>query len=513
MSLANLKVSTRLGAGFGLVLLLMVLLLTVGFVQLNSVDQVDRQILSEDWSKAEASATLNTVARESARTMMVMFVAAGAEPVVKATERLAPHHQALNTALSTLERLGDTADEKSLFAKIKEASSTFATSSNKVTGLLEQGKREEAAKALLGEALPMLDTLQSHVNALALLQKHRLEQRIADTDNSTASTRYLMLGLGFAALLVGVGSAYGLIRSIVAPLDEAILIAETVASGDLSQDFESTRGGEFGRLLGAMGTMEDTLTDLVGRIKETTDPLSAASSEIAAANADLSQRTEAQASSLKETASSMEDLSATIRQNAAHAHTASGLAASASDIAERGGAVVGDVVVTMDAISSSSKKIVDIIEVIEGIAFQTNILALNAAVEAARAGEQGRGFAVVASEVRTLAQRSAEAAKEIRGLIGNSVQQVESGTRLVGHAGETMQEIVQSVKRVTDILGDISIASAQQSSGAEHVSLAVMQMDTVTQQNAALVMQAATAATALAQQVRQLQEAVDQFKV
>ncbi|MDO8251879.1 MAG: MCP four helix bundle domain-containing protein, partial [Rhodoferax sp.] len=265
MSLANLKVSTRLGAGFGLVLLLMLLLLAVGLVRLDGIAQVNQQILGEDWGKAEATTRINTAARESARTAMVMFVAASTDPVAKASERLAPQHSAINEALATLERLGDSAEEKSLVAKIKAASSAFVMSSGKVAKLLEQGNRDEASKALLGEALPMLDTLQGHVNALALAQKNRFEQRIADADSSTASARYLMLGLGLAALLVGIGSAYGLIRSIVAPLDEAILIAETVAAGDLSQDFESTRGGEFGRLLGAMGTMEDTLTDLVGR--------------------------------------------------------------------------------------------------------------------------------------------------------------------------------------------------------------------------------------------------------
>ena len=368
-------------------------------------------------------------------------------------------------------------------------------------------------KALATQAASSLNALQSSVKSMEMEHKQLLESHAASTERTAGSTRALMLALGVAALLVGVGSVYGLSRSITTPLDKAIYIAETVASGDLSQDFESDHEGEFGRLLSAMGTMEDTLTDLVTRIKETSEPLLAASTEIAHANADLSQRTDAQATSLKETASRMEELSGTIRQNAQHAQSASGLALNASNIAERGGAVVGDVVVTMDAISTSSKKIVDIIEVIEGIAFQTNILALNAAVEAARAGEQGRGFAVVASEVRTLAQRSAGAAKEIKGLITDSVQQVINGTQLVAHAGSTMQEIVQAVRRVTDILGEISMASAHQSTGAEHVSQAVMDMDAVTQQNAALVMQAAAAAADLAHQVHQLQESVDQFKV
>jgi methyl-accepting chemotaxis protein len=341
---------------------------------------------------------------------------------------------------------------------------------------------------------------------------HRLEN-LGVPDTAIASTRSLMIGLGLLAVALGAAFVYGLVQSIVRPLDEAILIAETVASGDLSHDFETTRGGEFGRLLRALGTMEDTLTDLVTRIKASAEPITVASREIASGNADLSLRTEDQASSLKQTASSMEELTSTVRENADRAHTASDLAASASSIAEQGGAVVSEVVVTMDAISSSSKKIVDIIGVIEGIAFQTNILALNAAVEAARAGTQGQGFAVVASEVRNLAQRSASAAKEIRSLIGDSVDQVKGGAELVGQAGRTMQEIMQAVKRVSNILGDISTASAQQSSGIEAVSQAVLHMDSVTQQNATLVEQASTAASALARQAHELQETVDEFKV
>ena len=389
----------------------------------------------------------------------------------------------------------------------------IATAQASTQKLLDLANGASDSKVLAAEAASSLNTLQASVKSMEMEHQKLLQTHAADTERNATATRALMLGLGIIALLVGIGSVYSLSRRVTTPLSQAIFIAETVASGDLSQDFESDHEGEFGRLLSAMGTMEDTLTDLVTHIKETSEPLLTASKEIADANADLSQRTEAQASSLKETASRMEELSGTIRQNAQHARSASGLALNASNIAERGGAVVGDVVVTMDAISTSSKKIVDIIEVIEGIAFQTNILALNAAVEAARAGEQGRGFAVVASEVRTLAQRSAGAAKEIKGLITDSVQQVINGTQLVSHAGSTMQEIVQAVRRVTDILGEISVASAHQSTGAEHVSQAVMSMDAVTQQNAALVMQAATAAAALAHQVRRLHESVDQFKV
>ncbi|GAB7546638.1 methyl-accepting chemotaxis protein [Cupriavidus sp. 8B] len=325
--------------------------------------------------------------------------------------------------------------------------------------------------------------------------------------------RTLMFTLWFVALLVGAAFTYGIARSIAEPLAEAVYIAETVASGDLSKEFETERKGEFGRLLAGMGEMEDMLTDLVTRIKESTDSITDASTQIAAGNTDLSQRTEEQAAALQETASSMGELTAMVRQNTERAHAANELAANASNIAQRGGTVVGEVVETMQAISASSKKVVDIIDVIEGIAFQTNILALNAAVEAARAGEQGRGFAVVAGEVRTLAQRSAAAAKEIRGLIGDSVEQVRNGSARVEHAGQTMREIVTASRQVTTILGEISVASAQQSGGIEQVNQAVMQMDAVTQQNAALVEQAAAAASALAEQAHQLQNAVGEFKL
>ncbi len=328
-----------------------------------------------------------------------------------------------------------------------------------------------------------------------------------------AQARNLMFGLGIAALLVAAGSIYGLARGIEQPLAEAVYIAETVAAGDLSQEFETERGGEFGRLLGGLGEMEDMLTDLVTRIKASTDSITDASHQIAAGNTDLSQRTEEQAAALQQTSSSMAELTTMVKQNTERARTANGLAESASGIAAHGGKVVGSVVETMDAITASSRKVTDIIEVIEGIAFQTNILALNAAVEAARAGEQGRGFAVVAGEVRTLAQRSAAAAKEIKLLIDDSVRQVDSGSALVGQAGQTMQEIVQAVRRVTSLLGEIAAASEEQSSGIGQVNEAVAQMDAVTQQNAALVEQAAAASGALADQARELQQVVGEFRL
>ncbi|MDP1997311.1 MAG: methyl-accepting chemotaxis protein, partial [Gallionella sp.] len=298
-----------------------------------------------------------------------------------------------------------------------------------------------------------------------------------------------------------------------AGISDVVRVANALAKGDLTQTISKDYPGSFGDMkTGVNGTVEN-LKQLVGEIKDATDTINTASKEIAAGNSDLSQRTEEQASSLEETASSMEELTSTVRQNAENAKQANQLAIGASDVAGKGGAVVSQVVITMDSINESSRKIVDIISVIDGIAFQTNILALNAAVEAARAGEQGRGFAVVAGEVRNLAQRSAAAAKEIKTLIGDSVGKVEDGSKLVAQAGQTMEEIVSSIRRVTDIMSEITAASVEQSQGIEQVNLAITQMDEVTQQNAALVEEAAAAAEALEEQAQNLSVSVATFKV
>jgi methyl-accepting chemotaxis protein len=296
-------------------------------------------------------------------------------------------------------------------------------------------------------------------------------------------------------------------------LDEVSLVLGRIAQGDLTARMQGSYAGAFDRIKNDCNTTVEQLTTIVGDIRLTTETMTTAAKEIAAGNTDLSQRTEEQASSLQETAASMEEITSTVKQNADNARQANQLAESASQIAMRGGSVVGQVVGTMEMITASSKKIVDIISVIDGIAFQTNILALNAAVEAARAGEQGRGFAVVATEVRNLAQRSANAAKEIKGLIGDSVDKVEAGSRLVADAGTTMEEVVKSVKRVTDIMAEITAASAEQSSGIEQVNQAVAQMDKVTQQNAALVEQAAAAAESMEEQAQGLSRTVSVFRV
>ncbi|HXZ08385.1 MAG TPA: methyl-accepting chemotaxis protein, partial [Paraburkholderia sp.] len=347
------------------------------------------------------------------------------------------------------------------------------------------------------------------VNALQQLAND--EQ--AASQSSVSTMKALIIGVTLLALVLVFVIRFSLRGLIVQPLNEAVEAFERIASGDLTREVETSSTNEIGRLFTSIKRMQDSLATMVKAVHGSTGSIDTGAREIAMGNTDLSQRTEQQAASLQQTASSMEQLTGTVRQNAENARQASQLAVNASDIATRGGEVVGQVVSTMQDIATSSNKVVDIIGVIEGIAFQTNILALNAAVEAARAGEQGRGFAVVAGEVRSLAQRSASAAKEIKELIGDSADKVQSGSELVGRAGTTMDEIVQAVRRVTDIMGEISAASEEQSTGIEQVNRAVVQMDEVTQQNAALVEEAAAAAASLEEQTRHLQSVVGAWRV
>jgi methyl-accepting chemotaxis protein len=380
----------------------------------------------------------------------------------------------------------------------------------------DEQKQKDLFVAFYGQfelARPLFLQAEKSLNKISGLNEAIAHANVKDGAAAVVSAELWMVVAALASAAVAVACAMVIARAITAPINQAVKVAQTVAAGDLTSRIEVTTTEETGQLLQALKDMNDSLVKIVGEVRGGTDTIATASSQIASGNQDLSSRTEEQASSLEETASSMEELTSTVRQNSDNAQQANTLAASASDVAQKGGAVVARVVETMDSINESSKKIVDIISVIDGIAFQTNILALNAAVEAARAGEQGRGFAVVASEVRNLAQRSAAAAKEIKVLIGDSVAKVGVGSKLVGEAGSTMGEVVASVQRVTDIMVEISLATQEQSSGIDQINIAISQMDQVTQQNSALVEEAAAAAESLQDQASKLAQAVSVFKL
>ncbi|WP_413436800.1 methyl-accepting chemotaxis protein [Sulfuriferula sp. GW1] len=372
---------------------------------------------------------------------------------------------------------------------------------------------QQAGELVQGPMKDSYKVVRKNIDALIQYQMDQAKREFESTQSMYARVRNISIIAILAGVLLAAFIGTWLIRAISGPLNEAVRIAKSVAAGDLTQTIEVHSKDETGQLMQAMKDMNDSLAHIVGQVRTGTETIAVASRQIASGNADLSARTESQASSLEETASSMEELTSTVKQNAENARQANQLVVSASDVAVKGGKVVGQVVDTMTSIKDSSRKIADIISVIDGIAFQTNILALNAAVEAARAGEQGRGFAVVAAEVRNLAQRSAGAAKEIKSLIEDSVDKVDVGGKLVDEAGKTMEEIVNSVKRVTDIMSEIAAASQEQSSGIEQVNQAVGQMDEATQQNAALVEQAAAAAESLQDQAAKLAQAVSVFNL
>jgi methyl-accepting chemotaxis protein-1 (serine sensor receptor) len=407
------------------------------------------------------------------------------------------------------------ADDKarSLVAEINRVETAYGPVATDIVGLALAGKRDEAIVKMDDQCRPLLAALIRATDAYAEHAHARQETMIADYAAHYQNQRNLLIAISLLAVALAVGACVAITRAVSGPLSVAIDIARTVSQGDLRTRIRVDGKDETSKLLGALREMNERLTTVVGRVRDASTSIAGAAREIAAGNMDLSQRTEQQAASLQETASSMEQLTSTVKQNADNAQQGSTLAANASSVAQKGSAVVGQVVSTMQDISDSSTKIADITGIIEGIAFQTNILALNAAVEAARAGEQGRGFAVVASEVRSLAQRSSSAAKEIKDLIADSVERIRDGSSLAGEAGKTMTEVTHAVARVTDIMSEIAAASSEQSRGIEQINLAITQMDNVTQQNAALVEQAAAASRSMEEQGERLSETVGVFRV
>jgi len=513
MKIGDMKIGTRLGAGFALLILIMLCVVGIGILRFNQVGDINSRIIEQDWVTAEAASVINATTRANARRTMELLIVADVAQLVSIKERINDNKKAIDQALATLERLIYLPEGKALLAQLKEARGKYVVSFSKVARLMEEGKKEEATTLMNVETLPLLDALQAPINALTDLQKKIVLASSDEVRQDINGAKTLMLVLGVLSLLTGIGFAVWITRSITRPMSEAIRIARTVASGDLSSHIEVRSGDETGQLLHALQDMNDSLVNIVNQVRSGADSMATATSQIAAGNLDLSSRSEEQASALEQTAASMQELSSTVKQNFQSSKHASELVEAASQVAVKGGTVVSQVVHTMEAINASSKKIADIIGVIDGIAFQTNILALNAAVEAARAGEQGRGFAVVASEVRSLAGRSASAAREIKDLIGASVTNVSEGCKLVEQAGSTMDEIVVGVQRVADIMGEIRSASQDQSSGIDQINQAIGQMDQVTQQNAALVEEAAAAAQALEHQANTLVHAVSFFKL
>jgi methyl-accepting chemotaxis protein len=410
-------------------------------------------------------------------------------------------------------KLMDSEAEKKLFAEIGTVRKGYVAKRNAVNELKKAGDAAGARKMLDEGYLPASVEYQAALQRMADLQREQIDAAGRAVQSANGKARFALLAFSLGSLVVGGLLATWLVRSITRPIQRAVDAANRIADLDLTEDIQSHDRDETGRLLKALDSMQRSLKGLVSQVRTSTDSIGIASAEIADGNMDLSSRTEEAASSLQQTAASIEQMNGTVQQSALSARTANDLAATAADVAMRGGAEVARVVATMEEINGSSRKIADIIGVIDGIAFQTNILALNAAVEAARAGEQGRGFAVVATEVRSLAQRSAAAAKEIKSLIGASVDKVDIGTKLVADAGNTMNEVVDAAKRVSAIIAEITTAAAEQSQGIGQVNTAVTQLDQVTQQNAALVEESAAAAESLKIQAQQLAETVQRFRI
>ena len=509
----NLKIGARLGLGFAIVLALLVALAVTALTRMQSAgDMTDRLVHTSiknqrnvaEWSKY---IEVNSAMIETA------FVATDRAVIQDIAERMKAVSARSTQLQQDIESSLRNEGVKAQFAAVKEVRAGYLEARAALFKAKLDGDDALAAKIHAEQMVPRSAAFLAAMNKLATMQIAAADGVATGILDAYRSTRVILLSLSVAALGLGIACAVLITRSITVPIREAVAVAEKVAGGDLTSRAAAQGRDETGQLMRALGSMTTSLAEIVGRVRTGTGAIATASNEIAAGNLDLSSRTEQQAGSLEETASSMEELTSTVKQNADNAREANRLARNAAAIAGDGGAVVAEVVGTMGSINESSRKIVDIISVIDGIAFQTNILALNAAVEAARAGEQGRGFAVVAGEVRNLAQRSATAAKEIKLLIDDSVSKVAAGTSQVDRAGATMTEIVRSIEHVTTIMADIAAASEEQSAGIEQLNVAITEMDRVTQQNAALVEEASAAAESMQNQADELARLVSTFRL
>jgi methyl-accepting chemotaxis protein len=513
MSFNNLRIATKLWLTVGVIIVSLAAL--TGFSAFRLISLQTQSDAELDALNMRIRAATTWAGLTEANAIRTIAMITSYDPGVE--ESLSKAIAATSATISEVQkrieamRLGQ--DELAQIQKISSARKLMSDARGKSLKLKADGNSEEALRVGKEEYTPIVTAYIATLRQLVEMEEKEMASFLAATSQTRTSIAGL-LAASFVLLFGGIlmGAAW-LIRSIRQPLSQANELAARIAKGDLSMQIDTSRSDEFGDLMKSLAAMNQSLGRMVYQVGQSTDSIATASSEIASGNNDLAQRTEQTSSNLQSTASSMDQLTTTVQQSADNARQASTLAANASSVAEKGGAVVKQVVFTMEEINASSKKISDIIGVIDGIAFQTNILALNAAVEAARAGEQGRGFAVVASEVRSLAQRSAEAAKEIKMLIGTSVDKVASGTKLVSDAGATMSDIVQSVRKVAEVIGEITAAANEQSAGIAHVNQAIGNLDQMTQQNAALVEESAAAAESLREQANQMAQAVAAFKI
>ncbi|MYM21832.1 HAMP domain-containing protein [Duganella sp. FT135W] len=509
----NLRLFSKLLLSFAVVLVLCLGLGIFSVVQLGKVNQTSTDLETNWMPSVRVLLEMKyDVSRYRAQETQHILSTSEAD-FAKYEKRMADFSGKLKAHSAEYEKLISEPEERAGYAEFSRLWEQYMGISAQVQKLSRSGKDDEAKTLIRGNSSTMFNSATDILEKLAQVNIDGGVKASEQGDALYASARWWIIAIIALCIAMGTVQAIWISGLISRPLVNAVQIAQTVAAGNLTSRIEVNTTDETGQLLAALKEMNDNLQNIVGQVRTGTDVIATAASEIATGNLDLSARTEQQASSLEETASSMEEMTSTVKQNSDNARRANELAHSASGIALQGGTVVSQVVETMGSINASSSKIVDIIGVIDGIAFQTNILALNAAVEAARAGEQGRGFAVVASEVRNLAQRSASAAKEIKSLITDSVAQVEAGSKLVHQAGKTMDEVVSSVKKVSDIVAEITNAGREQEVGIEQINQAISEMDTVTQQNAALVEQAAAASASMQEQAENLSRVVSVFKL